>query len=160
MVIIHYTKRLWNPLSWVIRIFLPRSLLRVAMSSHCIVEIHGRFFEAHMLHGVRELDWEQATKGAVVVCSHQHDVPDEDAALAFADGCATRKVKYDFTGAIGLVVKPGRDWREDDKYFCYEFAAAVLHAGGRRIFANLNHITEIALMAIGNVLESSRQPSV
>jgi hypothetical protein len=141
-----FTHRRWNPVSWLIRWVMPRSRFALALSSHAIVVGPDKCYEATMLHGVRAVDFASALKGQTVVRTIRYSVPDAVAGIAWAeDQCGTR---YDWRGALGLGLAPGRDWAEDDCWFCFEFAAAVLRAAGRPLFANLSHVGEIALMAI------------
>ena len=99
-----------------------------------------------MLHGVRCASYDVAMKGQTVVKIAEYQVPNAAMGLAFA--ASQVGTPYDWPGALGLGLTPGRDWKQDDKWFCYEFAAAVIQAGGRPLFANLTHIGETALMAI------------
>lgn len=141
-----FTRRKWNPVSWLIRWACPRSRFALALSSHCIVDAGIAVYEAHMLHGVRCVDREVALKGQTVVKQTDYQVPDTLAGLKWAS--SQIGARYDWPGALGLGLTPGRDWKQDDKWFCYEFAAAVLHASGRPVFANLTHVGETALMSI------------
>lgn len=141
-----FTRRRFNPISWLIRWAVPRSRFALALSSHCIVDGGGMVYEAHMLHGVREITREEAIKGLVLVKLTSYQVPDAAAGIAWAKDQVGKG--YDWRGAIGLGLTPYRDWSEDDKWFCYEFAAGVLRAAGRPVFENLTHVGETALMAI------------
>jgi hypothetical protein len=141
-----FTRRTWNPISWLIRWAVPRSRFALALSSHCIIDVGEVLYEAHMLHGVREVNRATALKGQTIVKETRYQVP--DAAVGIAWAAAQVGAPYDWPGAIGLGLTPGRDWAQDDKWFCYEFAAGVLRAAGRPVFANLTHIGETALMAI------------
>ncbi|KQW96984.1 hypothetical protein ASC94_09255 [Massilia sp. Root418] len=142
------TRRHWNPVSWGIRWAMPRSRFAFALSSHAIVVGPDKCFEATMLHGVRGVDRAVALARQTVVRELCFSVPDAQAGLRWAQEQAEKKVPYDWRGAFGLSLAPGRDWAEDDRYFCYEFAAAVLKAAGRPMFANLSHVGEIALLAV------------
>lgn len=141
-----FTRRTWNPVSWLIRWAVPRSRFALALSSHCIIVDGGRAFEATMLHAVREVSLAEAMQGQIVVKETRYQVPDAAAGIAWARAQVGKP--YDFPGAFGLGLTPGRDWKQDDKFFCYEYAAAMLHAAGRPVFANLTHVGETALMAI------------
>ncbi|MCC6071468.1 hypothetical protein ACFSQU_18165 [Massilia sp. GCM10020059] len=143
-----FTRRRWNPISWLIRWAVPRSRFSLALSSHCMVSVGDRVFEAHMIYGVRETDRSAALRGATVVKETCYQVTNADAGIAFAREQVLKRTRYDWAGALGLCLTPGRDWKQDDKFFCYEFAAAVLHASGRHVFNNLTHVGETALMAI------------
>ena len=57
---------------------------------------------------------------------------------------------YDFKGAFGLSLAPGRHWAAADCRFCYEFDAGWPRAAGRDVLGNLSHIGETALMAINS----------
>lgn len=141
-----FTRRRWNPVSWLIRWAVPRSRFALALSSHCIIVDGDRAFEATMLHAVREVSLAEAMQGQIVVKETRYQVPDAAAGIAWARAQVAKP--YDFPGALGLGLTPGRDWKQDDKFFCYELAAGVLHAAGRPVFANLTHVGETALMAI------------
>jgi hypothetical protein len=143
-----FTHRRWNPISWLIRWAMPRSRFAFALSSHAIVVGPDQCYEATMLHGVRAVDYAKAIDGQVIVRERRYQVPDAAAGLAWAAEQARRKVPYDWRGALGLSLAPGRDWAEADAFFCYEFAAAVLRAGGRDLFSDLSHVGETALLAI------------
>ncbi len=99
-----------------------------------------------MLHGVRKISLEDALEHSIIIDKRQYSVPDADAGFAWAEAQIGKS--YDWAGALGLGLTPGRDWKQDDKWFCYEFAAAVIHASGRQVFASLSNVGETALMAI------------
>jgi hypothetical protein len=141
-----FTRRQWNPVSWLIRWAVPRSRFALGLSSHCIIVDGDRAFEATMLHAVREVRLTEAMQGQIVVKETRYQVPDAAAGIAWARAQVGKP--YDFPGALGLGLTPGRDWLQDDKFFCYEYAAGALHAAGRPVFANLTHVGETALMAI------------
>lgn len=142
-----YTKRDWNPVSWSIRYAMPRSRFALALSSHAIIAApDGKYYEATMLHGVRAVDRETALAGAAVVREVDYHVPDIDAAMSWLRDQVGKD--YDWHGAFGLSLAPGRNWAEPDRWFCYELAAGALRAGGRDVFANLSHVSETALLAI------------
>jgi hypothetical protein len=143
-----FTRRRWNPVSWLIRWVMPRSRFALALSSHAIVVGPDRCYEATMLHGVRSVDHAAALRGQTTVRTIHYQVPDAAAGIAWVEAQCDGKKRYDWRGAFGLGLAPGRDWAEDDRWFCYELAAAVLRAAGRPVFANLSHVGEIALMAI------------
>lgn len=141
-----FTRRRFNPISWLIRWAVPRSRFSLALSSHCIIDAGDKMYEATMLHGVRAVDRATALKGQFIVKETRYQVPDASAGIAWAkDQVGT---PYDWPGALGLGLTPGRDWGQDDKWFCYELVAGVLRASGRPIFVNLTHVGETALMAI------------
>lgn len=145
-VTVLFTRRKWNPISWVIRWAMPRSRFAWGLSSHAIVVAPDGCYEATMLHGVRFVSQEDALKGQTVVGKISYTVPDAEAGFAFAESQIGKR--YDWRGAFGLGLAPGRDWASDEDWFCYEFAAAVLRAAGRDLFANLSHVGETALLAI------------
>lgn len=141
-----FTRRRFNPVSWLIRWAVPRSRFALALSSHCIIDAGDKMYEANMLHGVRAVDRATALKGQMIVKETRYQVPNMAAGLAWA--AEQVGSPYDWPGALGLGLTPGRDWGQDDKWFCYEFAAGVLRAAGRDVFAQLTHVGETALMAI------------
>jgi hypothetical protein len=141
-----FTKRAWNPISWLIRWAVPRSRFALALSSHCLIDAGDVMYEANMLHGVRGVSRTVALAGLTGVKTIDYSVPDAAAGIAWA--IAQDGKKYDWRGALGLGLTPYRDWAADDSWFCYEFAAGVLKASGRDVFANLSHVNETALMAI------------
>ncbi|NML62284.1 hypothetical protein HHL21_14600 [Massilia sp. RP-1-19] len=125
-----------------------------------------------MLHGVRKVPLAVAMAGQVLVKETHFYVPDPAAGVAFGESqlCTyepklptwlprwvraplavalkIRNNNYDFKGAFGLSLAPGRDWAEAGFWFCYEFGAGWLRASGRNVFSNLSHVGETALMAI------------
>lgn len=145
-VAVLFTRRHLNPISWLIRWAMPRSRFALALSSHAIVDAGDKCYEAHMLHGVREVDRAVALAGLTVVCEIHYKVPDAAAGLAWARTQVGKR--YDWRGAFGLSLAPDRNWAEEGAWFCYEFAAGFLRACGRNLFSNLSHIGETALMAI------------
>ena len=141
-----FATRRWNPISWLIRWAVPRSRFALSRSSHCMIERDSVIYEASMLHGVRCGHRDAILYGMVVVDRIHYSVPDAEAGLDWlAAQCGKR---YDWRAALGLSLTPYRDWAEDDSWYCYELAAGALRAAGRDEFANLQHIGEIALMAI------------
>lgn len=167
-----FTRRRRNPISWLIRWAVPRSRFAFALSSHCIVDTGEMLYEATMLQGVREVDRATALADQVVMRSVAYQVPDLAAGIAWAQAQVCRYQprrptwlpvrlrnvvagidlllhnNYDFAGAIGLGLAPGRDWASDENWFCYEFGGGFLRAAGRPVFANLSHVGETALLAI------------
>jgi hypothetical protein len=167
-----FTRRRWNPVSWLIRWAMPRSRFAFALSSHAIVYADGVCYEATMLHGVREVDRATALQGQTVVRERQYQVADLAAGILWAKSqlctytpnppkwlpawgqaiCSLvqrlRHNNYDWSGAAGLGLAPDRNWAEAGRWFCYEFAAGFLRAAGRQVFADLSHVGETALMAI------------
>lgn len=167
-----YTRRRRNPVSWLIRWAMPRSRFSFALSSHVIVLARGRYYEATMLAGVREVDGAVALKGQTVVRRRDHFVPDLDSGITWARSqlCTyqakpparlpgwvqttwafvqmLRHNNYDWRGALGLSLAPGRNWAADADWFCYEFAGAFMRACGRQLFDELSHVGETALLSI------------
>jgi hypothetical protein len=141
-----FTKRKWNPISFAIRVAIPRSLFCVAESSHCLIVDGEYLIEASMTHGTRRVKYSEAMKGLTVTALAEYEVPDAEAGLAWARTQVGSD--YDFKGAFGLGLKPDREWAEDDKWFCYELAAATLQAAGRTSFRSVGHITGSMLLAI------------
>ena len=145
-ITLHYTRRPWNPISWLIRWAMPRSRFALALSSHVIVQIGAWCYEATMLHGVRRVRPTEALRGQLVVRRVDYQVPDVSEAIRFADDQVG--AGYDFAGAFGLSLAPDRDWADPSSWFCYEFAAAVLRAAGRAVGINLSHVGETALLSL------------
>ena len=145
-ILIIFTKRRFNPISWLIRVVLPRSLFSPAISSHCLIIDGDYAIEANMLHGVRRVPFAVAMKGLTPVKAVTYAVPDHLGGLEWARnqvGC-----RYDWEGILGLAISPGRDWQEPGKWFCYELAAATIVNAGRDAFAGKGHITEATLLSI------------
>jgi hypothetical protein len=171
-VAIIFTRRQRNPVSWLIRWAMPRTRFAFALSSHAIIYAAGRCFEANMLRGVRETDWDTALAGQTIVRQCLYEVPDREAGLRWlrAQLCAYEPTpprwlparlraayaavqrlvhsNYDWSGAFGLSLAPDRDWADEARWFCYELAAGFLRACGRPLFADLPHVGETALLAI------------
>lgn len=141
-----FTKRKWNPASWLIRWCMPRSRFHLSLSSHCLIEDGDYLIEATMLHGVRRTTRDVALKGQTVVATVDYKVPDAQAGLAFAREQVG--MSYDFKGAFGIAVAPDRDWTKEGWWFCYELAAAAIMAAGRPLFRSAGHITEGALLLV------------
>lgn len=145
-ITIIFTLRRWNLISWLIRWVMPRSRFALALSSHAIVVGPDQCYEATMLYGVRPVDFVRALEGQTIVRTIRFQVPDVMAGIAWVEAQCGKG--YDWRGAFGLGLAPGRNWAEGDCWFCYELAAGVLQAAGRPVFANLSHVGETALMAI------------
>lgn len=167
-----FTRRRRNPVSWLIRWAMPRSRFAFALSSHVIVAVGETCYEANMVHGVRKDSRDVVLAGQTIVRTRVYRVPDAAAGQRWAEQqlCTYRpnlpawlpawmrtplaaalrilNSNYDWRGALGLSMAPGRDWAEEDAFFCYEFAAAWLRACGREVFADLSHVGETALLAI------------
>lgn len=141
-----FTKRNWNPVSLAIRYCIPRSRFSLALSSHCLIEDGDYIIEASMTHGVRRELKSVAMKGLTAVATVEFNVPDAEAGLKWARTQVGSE--YDFKGAFGLALKPYRNWKEDDCWFCYELAAMTLVKAGKDCFRSAGHITESTLLAI------------
>lgn len=142
-----FTKRDWNPGSYLIRWGLPKTRFQVAPASHCLIKDGDFYIEAAMIHGVRRTKADVALKGLTVVAEVTFDVPDAEAGLAWARTQVGKP--YDYKGAFGLALAPDRDWMEPDKWFCFELAAAVLAKAGKDYFReNAGHINGNLLLAI------------
>lgn len=141
-----FTKRNWNPVSWLIRFCIPRSRFAMSISSHCLIDDGDNLIEASMFHGVRRVPREVALKGLTVVGKIDYSVPDAEAGLAWARSQVG--TRYDFRGAFGLALSPYREWLEDDAWFCYELGGATLVAAGKNCFRSVGHISETILLAI------------
>ena len=142
-----FTKTLWNPLSWFIRWLLPRNRFALALSSHVYVVYNDEeYVEAVFPKGVQKVKKEKALKGLKVVKTKTYKVPNKEAGMQFLQEQIGKK--YDTKAAIGLGLDQDRDWNDDEKWYCYELAAGVLRASGLKIFSDLSHVTETALLAI------------
>lgn len=145
-ITIVFTKRKWNPVSWLIRWAMPRTRFHSASSSHCLIVDGDYMVEAAMLHGVRRVLKDEAMKGQFVVRTVTFNVPDAEAGLAWLR--TQVGLKYDFTGAFGIALSPDREWAEESKWFCFELAAATLEAAGRILFRTYGHIAENQLLSV------------
>lgn len=143
---IHFTKRAWNPVSMGIRLAVPESITTPARASHCLIEDGEHFIEARMIKGVVRPGRAEALQGSVVVAVREYAVPDASAGLLWARSQIGRP--YDYAGAFGLGVAPGRDWQEDDAWFCFELAAACLTRAGLDIFAHTGRISGNTLLQL------------
>lgn len=146
MVTVQFTIRKFNPISWLIRWAIPRSRFALAMSSHCLIDAGDTIYEANMLHGVRAADRATALDGLTVVRTIKYNVPDIERGMTWLKAQVGKP--YDWRGGLGLGLSPYREWEDDDRWFCFELVAGMLQASGRPVFFNLNHVSEIALMAI------------
>jgi hypothetical protein len=167
-----FTSRALNPISYLIRWMMPRSRLALAQSSHSMLVDGEHVIEAHMVYGVRRVPRAVALKGAKIVAERFYEVPDAEAGRAWyrSQVCAyvpqlpawlpecmrpilstvvlLFKNNYDFKGALGLGLAPGRDWQDDINWSCYEGVASSIKHAGRDVFADYGHITEQVLFAI------------
>ena len=141
-----FTKTDWGIPSMIVRWTLPRSRFAWALSSHVLIDTGEYLYEALPYYGVRKSVRSVALAGSTIVDEIDFTVPDVPAALAFLE--AQLGKGYDYLGVLGLAFDPNRDWKEDKNWFCYEYAAATLAAGGLDIFSNLSHITETPLLAL------------
>jgi hypothetical protein len=167
-----YTKRRWNPVSWLIRYMLPMSRMKLARSSHAMVVDGEHIIEAHMIYGVRRVPHDVALAGAIIVKDVHYAVPDAEAGLAWfrSQVCTYEPIlpdwlpawlrkaveivlrvwhnNYDFKGAIGVAIAPDRDWQNPVSWFCYEAIARMLKAAGLDVFADTGYVTELTLLTI------------
>jgi uncharacterized protein YycO len=141
-----FTKRKWNPVSWIIRWAMPRTRFHNAISSHCLIVDGDYVVEAAMLHGVRRVLKDEAMKGQHIVRTVDFKVPDAEAGLAWLR--TQVGMSYDFRGAFGVALSPDREWAKEGWWFCYELAAATIAAAGRDIFRTYGHIAENALLSV------------
>lgn len=142
-----FTKTMWNPLSWFIRWVLPRSRFSLALSSHVfIIDNDNNYVEAVFPQGVRKQSKEKALKGLTVVKEKTYQVLDRNAGMEFLEKQIGKK--YDLKAGVGLGFNQDRIWDEDDRWYCYELAAATLKNAGLCHFTELSHITETALLAL------------
>lgn len=167
-----FTRRTWNPVSWLIRWAVPRSRFAWALSSHCLIVDGDYMIEAHMIYGVRRARASDALNGLTTVQTVDYSVPDAEAGLTWARGqvcgysyarpgwmpawiCPTVAAvmlalhnNYDWRGAFGTALTPWRDWFDPVSWFCYELGAGALRAAGRDAFAHTGYITESTLLSI------------
>jgi hypothetical protein len=139
-----FTRRKRNIGSWLIRWALPRSRFSLALSSHALIVDGDYYIEAHMRYGVRRS--KDGLTGLDIVKAVNFWVPDAELGIAWARNQVGKK--YDWPGAFGLALDPGRDWQDPDSWFCYELAAGVIVNSGRDAFASKGHITETTLFSI------------
>ena len=148
-LIITFTKSNWSLFSWLIRWALPRSRFSFALSSHSYVTIGDYTYEADFGEGVHKVDRYnpgKITKKLTTVKEVVYDLPNPQKAIEFLEAQVGKG--YDLGGALGVGINPNREWDNDNKWFCYELAAASLVAGGFIDFSDMSHITETALLAI------------
>lgn len=170
-----FTKRMSNPISWLIRWAIPQTRLYIARSSHAMVLDGDHVIEAHMLYGVRRVPLADAIKGATVVGAARYAVRDAAKGCAwFRSQICTYKPappswlpkwaqagvaviqrllhnNYDFKGALGLGMAPNRDWQDPVAWHCYEGVARALLEAGLDVFADTGFITETTLLAVRHV---------
>jgi len=118
----------------------------MARASHCMVVDGDYIVEASTLHGVRRVLLSEAMKGCTEVGRITYQVPNAEAGLEWARHQVDKG--YDWKGALGLALSPDRDWQADDRWECFELAAATIHKAGRTIFRDTGHVSGNMLMAI------------
>lgn len=141
-----FTRRKWNPISYIIRWILPRNRWCVAKSSHAMIVDGEYIIEATMLHGVRRVLRDVALKGQEVVATVDYNAPEAHLGITYA--WMQLGAKYDWKGVLGIGTDVDRNWQEDDAWYCYELVAYVLKMAGKDVFADTGHITEHVLLAI------------
>lgn len=149
---VYFTKRIINPMSWVIRLANPVSFCKIAPASHCVVidGMSGYAMQAAAENGVERLLLVDAMKGLQVVERKSFYVPDAKAGLDWMREVATRipPAPYDWKGALALGLAPGRNWQEDTDWFCFEYLAMGLEKAGLPIFRNNAHVTAYMLLSL------------
>jgi hypothetical protein len=153
-----FTKKPYNPASFLIRVANPVSFIHIGPASHVIAVdgTTGYGFEASALHGVRRALLKDMLKGCFVVEEKGYDVPNAKAGLDWLRETAERKAKYDFKGALALGLSPERNWQEDTDWFCFEYFAYGLEKAGRKTFSNNARVSAYMLMSLSG--EISPQP--
>ena len=99
--------------------------------SHSITIIGERAYEASMTHGCHGGTVIELMDGIVVYRDMLVDVPDIDAAIAFAEAQCGKS--YDWAGAVGIPFTYSQDWADDSKWWCSEMTFAIVLAGGVRL---------------------------
>lgn len=140
-----YTKRKYNPVSWLIRFMIPRSRLALAESSHCLIVDGDYLIQAEMWFGVTRKLRADGLKGLTIVAQRDYDVADVDAGLKYARDQVGKS--YDYAGALGLV-EPDRNWQDESKWDCFELFAATLKVAGRDLFVDDAKITGSILLSL------------
>ncbi len=145
-----FTTRAWNPVSFAIRCANPVSFTTIAPASHAMVldGDTGYVLEASMHGGVRRVPYGKATEGCVIVAVVDYNVPDAEAGLQWFRDTALRGAKYDWPGAFGLGIAPGRSWQDESDWFCFEAVAMCILKAGRETFADHAHVTAYMLMSL------------
>lgn len=101
--------------------------------SHCgVLMPDATVIEAAAFHGVIRRPFDDVARGASQFAMRSIEVPDDDAAYAFAASQIGKP--YDWVGAFGLALH--REWDEPDAWYCSEYLEAAVVAGGRRRFIN------------------------
>lgn len=145
-VVIIFSKRKMNPVSWLIRWALPISRFKWARSSHSMILDGDQVIHATMMNGVIRQPLVEALKTQTVVTTRVYEVENAEAGLEWAKKQIGKS--YDFKGAFGIALSPDRNWVEDDSWFCHELCAAYLHACGKKVFRQFGHVTDSALLLI------------
>jgi uncharacterized protein YycO len=93
--------------------------------------------EAVAFKGVVEIPFNEILDRASEHVLMHVEVPDPEAALAFARGQLGKS--YDYRGVLGIGIN--REWDSPDKWWCSELVEAAIAAAGRRRFRNPRRIT-------------------
>lgn len=117
----------WNPGSLVVGLASGSRQF-----SHAIAIIGERAYEASMTHGCHAGSVAELMDGIVVHRDMPVQVPDLDAAIAFAEGQMGKG--YDWPGAIGIPFTYSEDWSDNRCWWCSDLVFAILLAGGTRLF--------------------------
>ena len=137
-----FTKDYLSLFSWLIRWTLPRSRFKLALSSHCYIDVgDGFLYNALPTTGVTKQT--SIGTGDIVVNTLYYNVKSLELAVDFLEEQLNKK--YDLAGALGLAFGESKQWHEDDSWYCYELAAGVIAASGGEQFNCLSRITETAL---------------
>lgn len=124
IVTLRFTSRWpYNPLSLAIAV-----LGGSRFFSHVVAIVDGEAFESSMTHGCRACTVADVMKGIVRYQDMVVDVPDIEAALAFAR--AQHGKPYDFAGALALPLLQSDNWGDESRWWCSELVFAMLMAGG------------------------------
>jgi len=142
-----FVKRHWaNPIAALIRWAIPVSRFKWARSCHCMVLVDDNtVIHSTMASGVVKENLKIAMKKYSIVEKCDFEIFN-DRGFKFLENQIGKP--YDFFGALGLSFRPGRNWQEDDRWFCFELAAAALHKSGRKIFKNTGHVTDAMILSI------------
>lgn len=89
-------------------------------------KLWGASFPCGVGHETLRQRLDIASRAAIVTIP----APDERAVIAFAE--SQNGTGYDFWGALGLGLH--RDWQDPSSWWCSEFVAAALLAGGAKLF--------------------------
>jgi uncharacterized protein YycO len=146
ITILFVKRRWWNVVAALIRWAIPLSRFKLAKASHSMIVDNDDVIHATMLHGVIRQPRDEALKGQSIVETVSYAVPDGAAGIEWANSQIGKS--YDFLGAFGLGLSPGRRWQEDDKWFCHELCAAAIQHSGRELFVDSGHVTDSHLLII------------